>query len=565
MTTPTTRPAASVPPSSAARRGPDAERGSIAARRGRAAGRGGTAVRGPAADERGRAALRALGLDDGAGLTGEAMDVVSPLTGSPIGRVPRLGPDDVDRAVQRARTAQRRWARAPMRERSRVLLALHDLVWRLRDPLLDLVQWESGKARAHAFEELADTAMTARYYARTGARHLAARRRGGAVPGLTGVVVHHRPLGVIGIISPWNYPLTLAASDAVAALMAGNAVVLKPDSDTPFTALAVRRLLTRAGADPDLFQVVTGPGSALGAPLIDAVDAVMFTGSTATGSAVASRAGARLIPVSAELGGKNPLIVRADAPVGRAVRGTVKACFSNSGQLCISIERVYVHRDAWDRFVPALVRAAESLRVGATMGWGADMGPLISAEHLARVHAHVADAVAGGATVLTGGRALPEVGPTAYAPTLLTGVTEGMEVFAAETFGPVASLYRVSDDEEAVRLANASPYGLNAAVWTADRRAGVELAGRIRAGTVNVNEGYAAAWGSTAAPMGGMGASGLGRRHGPEGIVKYTQSQTIAVQRLMPLQAPPGVGEARWATAMAAWLRLARHLPGLDR
>ena len=162
-----------------------------------------------------------------------------------------LGPDDVDRAVQRARTAQRRWARAPMRERSRVLLALHDLVWRLRDPLLDLVQWESGKARAHAFEELADTAMTARYYARTGARHLAARRRGGAVPGLTGVVVHRRPLGVVGIISPWNYPLTLAASDAVAALMAGNAVVLKPDSDTPFTALAVRRLLTRAGADPE--------------------------------------------------------------------------------------------------------------------------------------------------------------------------------------------------------------------------------------------------------------------------------------------------------------------------
>ena len=546
MTMPTTRPAASVPPPSDARRGPDAGRGD-------------------AADERGRAALRALGLDDGADLTGEAMDVVSPLTGSPIGRVPHLGPDDVVDAVQRARTAQRRWARTSMRERSRVLLAFHDLVWRLRGPLLDLVQWESGKARAHAFEELADTAMTARYYARTGARHLAARRRGGAVPGLTGVVVHRRPLGVVGIISPWNYPLTLAASDAVAALMAGNAVVLKPDSDTPFTALAVRRLLTRAGADPDLFQVVTGPGSALGAPLIDAVDAVMFTGSTATGSAVASRAGARLIPVSAELGGKNPLIVRADAPVGRTVRGTVKACFSNSGQLCISIERIYVHRGAWDRFVPALVRAAESLRVGADMGWGADMGPLISAEHLARVHAHVADAVAGGATVLTGGRALPEVGPTAYAPTLLTGVTEGMEVFAAETFGPVASLYRVSDDEEAVRLANASPYGLNAAVWTADLRAGVELAGRIRAGTVNVNEGYAAAWGSTAAPMGGMGASGLGRRHGPEGIVKYTRAQTVAVQRLMPLQAPPGVGEERWARAMTAWLRLARRLPGLDR
>ena len=516
-------------------------------------------------DARGRTALRVLGLDDGATLAGDVIDVVSPLTGSSIGRVPLLGPDDVARAARQAHAAQEQWASTGVRERSRVLLALHDLIWRLRDPLLDLVQWESGKARAHAFEELADTAMTARYYARTGARHLAARRRGGAVPGLTGVVVHRRPLGVVGIISPWNYPLTLAASDAVAALMAGNAVVLKPDSDTPFTALAVRRLLMRAGADPDLFQVVTGPGSALGAPLIDVVDAVMFTGSTATGSAVASRAGGRLIPVSAELGGKNPLIVRADAPLARTVRGTVRACFSNAGQLCVSIERVYVHRDVWDRFVPALVRATGALRVGATMGWETDMGPLISAEHRARVAAHVDDAVARGATVLTGGRALEDVGPTAYAPTLLTGVTGDMAVHSAETFGPVAALYRVSGDEEAVRAANASPYGLNASVWTSDPRAGAALAGRIRAGTVNVNEGYAAAWGSTAAPMGGMGASGLGRRHGPEGILKYTQSQTIAVQRLMPLQAPPGVGEERWAAALTAWLRLARRLPGLDR
>ena len=516
-------------------------------------------------DARGRAALRALGLDDGAALAGDVIDVVSPLTGSPIGRVPRLGPDDVVRAVRRARAAQEQWARTPVRERSRVLLALHDLVLRLRGPLLDLVQWESGKARAHAFEELADTAMTARYYARTGARHLAAERRRGAVPGLTGVAVHHRPVGVVGMISPWNYPLTLAASDAVAALMAGNAVVLKPDSATPFTALAVRSLLVRAGADPGLLQVVTGAGTALGAPLIDAVDALMFTGSAATGSAVASRAGARLTPVSAELGGKNPLIVRADAPLARTVRGTVRACFSNAGQLCVSIERVYVHRDVWDRFVPALVRATGALRVGATMGWETDMGPLISAEHRARVAAHVDDAVARGATVLTGGRALEEVGPTAYAPTLLAGVTGDMEVHSAETFGPVAALYRVSGDEEAVWAANASPYGLNASVWTADPRAGAALAGRIRAGTVNVNEGYAAAWGSTAAPMGGMGASGLGRRHGPEGILKYTQSQTIAVQRLMPLQAPPGVGGERWAAALTAWLRLARRLPGLDR
>ena len=561
MTTPPVQPPT---PASARSRPTEATLpGGSAKHRGRAAADGG-----PDDDVRGRAALRALGVDDGTTLSegsGGAIDVVSPLTGSLIGRVPRLEADDVARAVRRSRTAQSRWRRAPMRRRARVLLALHDLIWRLRAPLLDLVQWESGKARTHAFEELADTAITARYYARTGARHLAAERRRGAVPGLTRTTVHHRPLGVVGIISPWNYPLTLAASDAVAALMAGNAVVLKPDSATPFTALAVHSLLRRAGADPDLLQVVTGPGAALGESLIDAVDALMFTGSSATGSAVASRAGARLIPVSAELGGKNPLIVRADAPVARTVRGTVGACFSNAGQLCVSIERVYVHEAVWDRFVPAFVRATRALRVGAAMGWGADMGPLISPEHLAKVAAHVSDAVAKGATVLTGGRALPELSPTAYAPTLLTGVTEDMDLHAAETFGPVACLYRVSGDEQAVRLANASPYGLNASVWTADRHAGAELAGRIRAGTVNVNEGYAAAWGSTAAPMGGMGASGLGRRHGVEGIVKYTQSQTVAVQHLAPLHAPPGADGERWASGMAAWLRLARHLPRLDR
>ena len=434
-----------------------------------------------------------------------------------------------------------------------------------RRALLDLVQWESGKARADAFEEVADVAMTARYYANTAARHLADRRRRGLIPALTRTVEHRQPKGVVGVIAPWNYPLTLAASDALAALAAGNAVILKPDSQTPHTALAVRSLLVRAGLDHRLFQVVTGKGAELGPPLVEACDCLMFTGSSATGAQVASQAGARLVAASAELGGKNPLIVCQDANLGRAVPGALKACFSNSGQLCVSVERVYVHERVWDRFVPAFARAAGKLRVARTMDWEADMGPLIDPGHLAKVDAHVRDALGKGARLLAGGHAVAQAGPAGYAPTILAGVTEDMDVFAEETFGPVVAVYPVSGEDEAVRLANATAYGLNASVWTRDARRGVRIAKRIRAGTVNVNEGYAAAWASLGAPMGGMKASGLGRRHGAEGIRKYTEAQTIAVQRLVNLQAPRGMGQEAWARALVSYLEVLRRLPGFDR
>jgi len=280
---------------------------------------------------------------------------------------------------------------------------------------------------------------------------------------------------------------------------------------------------------------------------------------------VASQAGARLVAASAELGGKNPLIVCQDANLGRAVPGALKACFSNSGQLCVSVERVYVHERVWDRFVPAFARAAGKLRVARTMDWEADMGPLIDPGHLAKVDAYVRDALGKGARLLAGGHAVAQAGPAGYAPTILAGVTEDMDVFAEETFGPVVAVYPVSGEDEAVRLANATAYGLNASVWSRDARRGVRIAKRIHAGTVNVNEGYAAAWASLDAPMGGMKASGLGRRHGAEGILKYTEAQTIAVQRLVNLQAPRGMGQETWARALVSYLEVLRRLPGFDR
>lgn len=484
----------------------------------------------------------------------------SPFDGSLVGDVPTCEPDDVAAAVRAARAAQRSWAARPVRERSAVARRYHDLVLERQGQLLDLIQVESGKSRSSAYEEVADVAANAQYYARTAASHLRARRRDGAVPLLTSTTVHHRPKGVVGIISPWNYPLTLAVSDAVPALLAGNAVVLKPDRQTPFTALAAVALLREAGLPPDLFHVVTGPGAVLGPSLVDAVDFVMFTGSTATGRQVAERCGRRLIGFSAELGGKNPMIVLADADVDAAVRQAVHACFSNSGQLCISIERIYVEAPVYERFAAAFTERVRAMRLAPGLTWDADMGSLASAGQLEVVRRHVDDAVARGARVLAGGRARPDLGPLFHEPTVLEGVTDDMEVARTETFGPVVSLYRVGDAAEAIARANDSEYGLNAAVWSTSRR-GAAVAARLQVGTANVNEGYAAAWSSYDAPMGGWKASGVGRRHGREGILKYTDAQTLAVQRLMRIHPPDGVGGQRWAQLVTAGLRVLKHRP----
>lgn len=476
--------------------------------------------------------------------------VRSPFSGEVIDTLAESAREDVQAVVARSRAVQPAWEALSVKERASIILRFHDLLAQRRNEILDLLQREAGKARRDAMEEVLDVLVTARHYSRDAERLLAPRRVRGLIPLAVSAEIRRLPWGVVGVIAPWNYPLTLTASDAIPALLAGNTVVVKPDDRTSLTALWVRDVMAEAGLPRDVLQVVLGAGDVVGPWLIDEVDYVMFTGSTRVGRIVAARCGERLIPCSMELGGKNAMIIRADADPERAAEIAVRASFSNAGQLCISMERIYVNAAVHDAFVGAFVRRTRALRLGAQIGWGSDVGSLISEAQLARARRHVDDAVSKGAVVLTGGRPRPDVGPWFFEPTILAKVSDGMEVCDEETFGPVVAVHCVSSDEEAVRLANDTEYGLNASVIGRDRRAAQAVARRLRAGTVNVNEGYAAAWGSIRAPMGGMGQSGLGRRHGDEGLLKYTQAQTIATQRVLGLGAPAGWSDERWAATL---------------
>lgn len=481
----------------------------------------------------------------------------APFTGRPLATLPRSSAEDVATAVAGARAAQPAWAARPVRDRARVLLALHDLILARRGEILDVVQLETGKARIHAFEEVADVAINARHYARRGPRLLAEAARGGLIPGLTRVTEVRHPRGVVGIIAPWNYPLSLAVADALPALLAGNAVVLKPDSQTPLTALWGAWLLEQAGLPEGLFQIVVGEGPVVGTALVGAADYVCFTGSTATGRIVAQQAAVRLVGASLELGGKNGCYVAEDADLDRAAEGVVRDCFTSAGQLCVSMERIVVHQAVADAFLDRFVDRVRRLRLGSSLDYTAEMGSLISPAQLERVSAHVDDAVAHGATVLAGGRHRPDLGPLFYEPTVLGGVPTGARCYGEETFGPVVSVYRAASDDEAVRLINDTEYGLNAAVWTRDTRRGARIARRLRTGTVSVNEAYIATWGSVGAPMGGRGDSGLGRRHGREGLLRFTESQTVAVQHAPGVGRLYALGQERFATTFTGLLRTA--------
>ncbi|SES00034.1 succinic semialdehyde dehydrogenase [Actinokineospora terrae] len=487
--------------------------------------------------------------------------MTAPFTGDPIVTLPQIDDADVRRAFTTAREAQRSWAATPVAERAEVLLRLHDLILDRQTEALDLMQVETGKTRLDAYDEVAVTAMTAAYYGRKAPRLLSPKRKAGALPVFTKTIEVRHPKGVVAMISPWNYPLALTGLDAIPALVAGNALVQKPDNQTALSALWLHELASEAGLPDGVWQIVLGRGSHVGNALIEEGDYLGFTGSTETGKGLAAKAAALLTGYSMELGGKNPMIVLADADIDKTATGAVTACFSSAGQLCVSVERIYVHESIREPFTRAFAARTSALRLGSTLDYGVDVGSLTSTDQLATITEHVRDAVTKGARVHAGGKPRPDLGPLFYEPTILGDVREGMTLFAEETFGPVVAIYGYTDLDDAIAAANNTRYGLNASVWTRNTLIGEEVATRIHAGTVNINDGYGATFGSLDAPMGGMGDSGTGRRNGTEGLLKYTEAQTIATQRLLPLRPTRPLPPRTWTAALTLGLRALKRLP----
>ena len=483
----------------------------------------------------------------------------SPLDLAPTVSVRHSSEAAVDWAFGEARAAQVAWAATLLRERVRIIRRFHDLVLEEQSALCDAVQWENGKARTHAMDEVLDIAMVSRYYAKRAPRLLAPQRRRGAFPVITRTAELRSPKGVVGVISPWNYPLCIGITDMIPALLAGNAIVWKPDLQTMVTALMALDLLYEAGVPKHVVRVVAGEGAVVGPMVTERADFVMFTGSTRVGRSVAARAGERLVDFSMELGGKNSCIVLPDADIAKAADIAVRGAFANAGQLCIGTERIVVHADIEPAFTKAFIERVEQLAIGPIIGWGSDMGPLISPAQLERTQQHVRDAVAQGASVLTGGEARPDLGPLMYAPTVLAGVTDAMEVCRTETFGPVCSIYTYSDEAELLARVNDTEYGLSAAIVSKDVRAARSLAGRIHVGAVNINEPFGAAYASVDAPMGGAGASGMGRRHGAQGMLKYTEAKTVSAQYILPL-APGRFSDEGWARFATIAMRVLKVL-----
>ncbi|MFC8275938.1 succinic semialdehyde dehydrogenase [Streptomyces sp. NPDC057271] len=483
---------------------------------------------------------------------------VSSLTGEPLVELPQSTERDVADAYATAARAQESWAAVTVKERAEVVLRFHDLLLSRQHEIIDLIQVETGKSRWHAFQEVAGTSMNARYYGLRAPRLLAPARRYGLLPRLTHVLELRAPIGVVGTISPWNYPFELGLSDVLPALLAGNGVVHKPDNQGALSVLWGARLLRECGLPDGVYQVVLGDGPGVGGAVVERAGHISFTGSSEVGRLVAERAGRRLIGISLELGGKNPLLVLDDADPVKAASGAVRDCFTSAGQLCGSSERIYVHDRVYDSFTREFLDRIRRMRLGIGLEYGPDMGSLVSQRQLDTVTEHLQDAVAKGAHVLVGGRHRPDIGPYYFEPTVLTGATPDMKCFDEETFGPVIALYRCRSVEEQIERANAGRYGLNACVWSGDSTRGRKVAARLEAGTVNVNEIFGVSYGSIDAPMGGMKDSGIGRRHGIEGLQRFTEAQTIATQRGVALEPPLGLSQETLARGYTNVLRAFR-------
>ncbi len=471
---------------------------------------------------------------NGSARAGEIV-VENPATGQEIGRVPELSAEQVGELARRGRAAQPGWNALGFEGRARVLQRAQKWVVDNRDRIIETIVAETGKTYEDALiAEVNYAAAAFGFWAKNAPKFLADERVKTSSPFVMGrkLVVRYQPLGLIGVIGPWNYPLTNSFGDCIPALAAGNAVILKPSEVTPLTSLLMEEALRECGLPDNVYQVATGRGDTAQA-LIDEVDMVMFTGSTATGKKVMARAAETLTPVSLELGGKDPMIVLSDADLERAANAAVYYSMQNGGQTCISVERVYVEEPVYDQFVAKVTEKARALRQGAPTGFGSvDVGAVTSPPQFDIIEDHVRDAEQKGAKILVGGHGRRE-GGMFYEPTVMVDVDHSMKAMTEETFGPTLPIMKVRDVEEAIRLANESPYGLSGSVWTKDVARGEAVARRIQSGAVDVNDAMLN-YSALELPMGGWKASGLGTRHGAGGIRKYCAQQAILVTRFAP-------------------------------
>jgi succinate-semialdehyde dehydrogenase/glutarate-semialdehyde dehydrogenase len=459
------------------------------------------------------------------------LDVFDPVTGDTIGKIPITSAQSVADAVERARFAQKTWGALSVTERTQYIRRWVDLVWENQAEGIRILRRENGKPDSGAFLEIMSIDGIAQYYIHQAPQLLKPKRRRSLFPGVQWAKVFYKPHGVVGVISPWNYPFTLAFMDMIPALIAGNTVVMKPSEVTPFVAEWGVELMYRAGIPRDVVQIVHGDGRT-GAALVEEVDYLQFTGSTAVGRKVGMRCAERLIPYSLELGGKDPSIVLNDADIDMTATGLIKGAFENAGQMCISIERVYVEDAIHDRLVERIADFMQDMNVSAGDGMNVHMGSLTNKTELERTQAHIEDAVAKGAKVIYGGKARPDLGPLFFEPTVLVDVDHSMDIMREETFGPVLPIMRVMNDDEAVRLANDTDYGLSASVFSSNLKRAQEIAQRIDSGDVSVNRAQFVI-ATPDLPSGGQRQSGSGRRNGPEGLLKFTATQSILLDNLL--------------------------------
>jgi acyl-CoA reductase-like NAD-dependent aldehyde dehydrogenase len=454
---------------------------------------------------------------------------VNPATGEILRELECASEQDVSLAVRRARAAQKRWFELDVRRRTAVLEKFQRLLHGRKSQIAEAISRETGKPYVEALTtEIVVVLDSARFYIQNAYAFLRDQplpHGNLAMKSKSGRILRE-PYGVIGIISPWNYPFSIPATESFCALVAGNAVVVKPSEFTSLVALELATLLHESGVPEDVFQVIPGDG-VTGAALVHAdLDKLVFTGSVATGKRIAEAAATRLLPVVLELGGKDPMLVLEDADIDVASSGAVWGAFVNAGQTCLSVERCYVHRKIYQGFLDACVTKTKQLRVGGGMNAETDIGPMIHERQLRIVEAHVEDAIARGARVLVGGRHLAELGPNFYAPTVLTDVTHEMRIMREETFGPVLPIMPFDSEDEAIRLANDSEFGLAASVWTRNRRRGEAIARQLAAGTVQMNDAVSC-FGISEAPHGGIKSSGIGRTHGRFGLDEMVRTKYV--------------------------------------